>query len=621
MKKIIACLLAICCVAGSMPVSALVPEHLNTAGTQVYTEGINNVVWEQAEMLAALGLFVLPEDEQAYNEGFTRAEMAEILVRFMGEADNALAQKNKHPFKDVPDWASPYVGWLYQNKITNGIGGVKYGSEQRVTYWQFVTMLSRIAGGNGDFMQLPLIGTDEEYKRIDRIFEEQPGMETGFLLGDAVSLLTRLLSRINMKYVTIAELLVQKGIFTTKQLVDAGHTVYPIVYSSTGGNGLFAKIAGVRFCESELLGVTKAFDSNVTASLPYFYVYKCTDTEIILYQMDCLTLRETELWHMSLPTDITRVQRLEHYAAFDGKDYLILMCEYGISMVLLCVEDGTVSVVTESRKMETFFNLHRDRFVVRADDAFFSIAADGVQERALSPDVQLVGVDDYDTVVLYREENDVGYIEGFDLVEGAITKSYAYDLSDPYFSRPIIDYSMSLNMLRWVFHGRAGLFTGADGRFERVTDRPVRDIAQVRDGAGQAWVILSHGDGIYQYNYSIDDATGEGRYTEVVLLESGLEHGIKIHMILGLDSSLRFTTVIHYGGSEEYIVYEYLPIYNAAEGHTGIAVMDFKVNRAFIREPELEPKNQQPLPFTEHDKEWYMQQEQGRLNALGFKPW
>ena len=61
-----------------------------------------------------------------------RVEGAAMLVRLLGAEEYALAFKPNHPFTDVPDWAAPYIGYLYQNSLTNGIGNNQFGSSHYI---------------------------------------------------------------------------------------------------------------------------------------------------------------------------------------------------------------------------------------------------------------------------------------------------------------------------------------------------------------------------------------------------------------------------------------------------------------------------------------------------------
>ncbi|MBQ1281555.1 MAG: S-layer homology domain-containing protein [Oscillospiraceae bacterium] len=84
----------------------------------------------------------------------SRAEASAMLVRLLGKEAEAQSGHYKSPFTDVPAWAKPYVGWLYQNKLTFGIGGNKFGSNDRCDARMMSAFLLRTLGyaeANGDF--------------------------------------------------------------------------------------------------------------------------------------------------------------------------------------------------------------------------------------------------------------------------------------------------------------------------------------------------------------------------------------------------------------------------------------------------------------------------------------
>ena len=100
-KKVIAFVLMTCCLFTATFAYAIVPGNMNASSSKIVTYGINNVAEEQAEMLKALGLFIGTNNGFELHRHLTRTEAAALIVRFMGEEKNALAQINKHPFKDV----------------------------------------------------------------------------------------------------------------------------------------------------------------------------------------------------------------------------------------------------------------------------------------------------------------------------------------------------------------------------------------------------------------------------------------------------------------------------------------------------------------------------------------
>lgn len=83
-----------------------------------------------------------------------RVEGAAMLVRLLGAEEYAFTFKQRHPFTDVPDWAVPYIGYLYQNGLTNGIGDGKFGSHHYIDEKSYLAFLLRTLGyseKNGDF--------------------------------------------------------------------------------------------------------------------------------------------------------------------------------------------------------------------------------------------------------------------------------------------------------------------------------------------------------------------------------------------------------------------------------------------------------------------------------------
>lgn len=107
-----------------------------------------------ADTLASLGLFKGTDKGYELERTATRAEIAVTLVRVLGKEEKALMQQNPHPFADVPDWAAPYIGYLYENYLVSGISDSEFGTYLSASRRQFVTMLLRALGYSdtkGDF--------------------------------------------------------------------------------------------------------------------------------------------------------------------------------------------------------------------------------------------------------------------------------------------------------------------------------------------------------------------------------------------------------------------------------------------------------------------------------------
>lgn len=102
---------------------------------------------ELARDLKALGLFKgVSETDFALGRAPTRIESLVMLVRVLGKENEALSKGGKHPFLDVPKWADKYVGYAYQNKLTNGISATKFGSTDIASSAMYLTFVLRALG-------------------------------------------------------------------------------------------------------------------------------------------------------------------------------------------------------------------------------------------------------------------------------------------------------------------------------------------------------------------------------------------------------------------------------------------------------------------------------------------
>lgn len=169
----------------------------------------------EATELKSMGLF------QGTNKGFelelapTRAQAAVMLVRFLGKEDEALAQTNNHPFKDVPKWADKYIGYLYANNLTKGINNSTFGSNNPIDSKSYVTYLLRSLGyddANGDFTWQEALNKGIEVGIMTK--EEGDAALTGqFLRGNMVHQSYSTLSvSLKGKVETLKEILIAENV-------------------------------------------------------------------------------------------------------------------------------------------------------------------------------------------------------------------------------------------------------------------------------------------------------------------------------------------------------------------------------------------------------------------------
>ncbi len=205
MKKIIALVLciAMCASLICMPASA-------ASSTLTREE-------ELAEDLKALGLFKgVSETDFALDRAPTRVEALVMLVRVLGRESDALAKGGRHPFLDVPQWADKYVGYAYENNLTNGISATKFGSSSEASASMYITFVLRALGysdSNGDFTW------DNPYAlaRQVGVMNGNPDI-TKFLRADVVLVsYAALEAEVKGTGKTLAEKLIEAKVFTVEQ--------------------------------------------------------------------------------------------------------------------------------------------------------------------------------------------------------------------------------------------------------------------------------------------------------------------------------------------------------------------------------------------------------------------
>ncbi len=97
----------------------------------------------EAEALYCLGIFNGSEKGFELERIPTRAEGAVMLVRLLGQEDCALHAELTHPFQDVPDWANPYVAYLYQEGLTGGTSSTTFSPNDSLSVEQYMSFLLR----------------------------------------------------------------------------------------------------------------------------------------------------------------------------------------------------------------------------------------------------------------------------------------------------------------------------------------------------------------------------------------------------------------------------------------------------------------------------------------------
>lgn len=190
---------------------------------------------EAADALNKLGLFQGTGNGYELEKSLTRAEAVTMIVRLLGEEESAKQTKIAHPFTDVPEWASPYVGYAFTHNITKGVSETEFDSNSKVTLQQFLTFVLRILeykDGNVDFVWNAPEDLAMEVGLISSINLGE------FLRGDMVNIC---LNALNTSYkdtsLPLYKMLVERKVFTTSQYKTALGLNKSSGGFSSGGSG------------------------------------------------------------------------------------------------------------------------------------------------------------------------------------------------------------------------------------------------------------------------------------------------------------------------------------------------------------------------------------------------
>lgn len=164
-------------------------------------------------MLNGTGTNVNGGIDFALDKGLTRVESAVLAVRMMGMEEEALRMKCAHPFFDVPEWASAYVGYLYSvgllDDLMDGVFGPMFEPNFAETPERFMSYMLYALGyrmNEGDYSYL----TAAEHARMIGICvteEDEPLTRGGAVLAMYNTLRTTMKNSSRV----MSDLLVQKG--------------------------------------------------------------------------------------------------------------------------------------------------------------------------------------------------------------------------------------------------------------------------------------------------------------------------------------------------------------------------------------------------------------------------
>lgn len=243
-----------------------------------------------AQSLRQLGIFRgVSETNFDLGRNPSRVEALVMLIRLLGKESEAINGTWRHPFQDVPAWADKYVGYAYQNSLTNGVSATEFGvgNASSGMYLTFVLRaLDYSDSENLDFSWQDPFTLAYSIGILDDTIDRQ-----NFLRADVVRISYLALSAtLKGGSITLAQKLIADGVFTQLQYdtycgSQTGQTTSSTQYPSTVNTAetIYAKCSPSVFYievydeKGETLGSGSGFfiDADGTAVTNYHVIDGC----------------------------------------------------------------------------------------------------------------------------------------------------------------------------------------------------------------------------------------------------------------------------------------------------------------------------------------------------------
>lgn len=208
MKRVIMLVLTLALLCGTMPTAFAASSKEQAAANTLHDLGLFSGVGSNADGSPNYDLDRVP----------TRSEAITMLVRLLGKEAEAKSGNWKMPFTDVAEWAKPYVGYAYSNKLTSGTSETTFGGDVLVNATQYLTFVLRALGYES--------GVDFQWDKAWKLSDEL-GMTSGeynestnnsFLRGNIAEVSVHALPTMQKNQTaTLADKLINDGVFTQSQ--------------------------------------------------------------------------------------------------------------------------------------------------------------------------------------------------------------------------------------------------------------------------------------------------------------------------------------------------------------------------------------------------------------------
>lgn len=171
-----------------------------------------------AAALNNLGLFKGTSAGYELDSTPTRVQGVVMLIRLLGEEDEALSFSGTHAYTDVPPWADKYIGYAAEKGYSKGTSGTTFSPDNALDAKSYVTFVLRALGysdSSGDFSWATALTDSVKFGLMTNESAEALSGKT-INRGDMVDIsYSALTMPLRGKTTTLAQKLISAGVFTT----------------------------------------------------------------------------------------------------------------------------------------------------------------------------------------------------------------------------------------------------------------------------------------------------------------------------------------------------------------------------------------------------------------------
>ena len=266
----------------ALPAGAVLPEGPSEA--LVTTPGIEGTVDQQAQMLAGLGLLWTGDPASVdWAAPLTATEALVETALLLGAGPEAASNPPACAYDGVPAWAAPYVGWLDGRGYLAGREALALDPAGYMTFPEYADLLLTVLLGRDT--GAPWFFLTDGHEAVP--YGDGP-LPRSAALGLTLRALT--MASADAGGGSLLRGLLERGVFTARQLVESSREVLPRRYETDGEGRLCLYLLDVAAAVCPEPGLTLLETPEDPVSAPWLAAARMEAEDVVVATLDPETL-------------------------------------------------------------------------------------------------------------------------------------------------------------------------------------------------------------------------------------------------------------------------------------------------------------------------------------------